>query len=108
MSFDETVLRAMLRLARRQTAAEEAEIALRVGAEASRVRASLRRLDRVGLVELRWGRATRLTLQGLAMALATLPPSTGVSKAPSSGESQAAPGARVAATAERPRRRLSA
>jgi Mn-dependent DtxR family transcriptional regulator len=73
MNFDAMVLRAMLRLARRRQGADEAEIALRVGEPASRVRAALRRLDGQGLVERRSGVPTRLTMEGLAVALALLP-----------------------------------
>jgi Mn-dependent DtxR family transcriptional regulator len=73
MNFDAMVLRAMLRLARRRQGADEAEIALRVGEPASRVRAALRRLGGQGLVERRHGEPTRLTMEGLAVALALLP-----------------------------------
>ena len=73
MNFDARVLRAMLRLARRRQAADEADIAVRVGQTPGAVRASLRRLDGQGLVERRAGAAPRLTLEGLALALALLP-----------------------------------
>lgn len=73
MSIDTMVLRAMLRLARRRQAADVGEVALRVGGSASDVRAALRRLDSGGLVERRLSEAPRLTLAGLAVAVATLP-----------------------------------
>ncbi|HEX3772140.1 MAG TPA: hypothetical protein VHV30_14790 [Polyangiaceae bacterium] len=73
MNLDAMVLRAMLRLARRRQGADEAEIALRVGEPASRVRAALRRLDGQGLVERRSSAPPRLTMGGLAAALALLP-----------------------------------
>lgn len=73
MNSDAMVLRAMLRLARRRKAAEDTEIAIRVGKSAASVRASLRRLDAQGLVESRAPGAARLTMAGLALALAMLP-----------------------------------
>lgn len=73
MNSDAMVLRAMLRLARRRQPAEDSEIALRVGKSATSVRASLRRLDALGLVEPRTNGAARLTMAGLALALAMLP-----------------------------------
>jgi Mn-dependent DtxR family transcriptional regulator len=73
MNSDAMVLRAMLRLARRRVAADEDEIALRVGKSSASVRASLRRLDALGLVEPRFRGGARLTMGGLALALAMLP-----------------------------------
>jgi Mn-dependent DtxR family transcriptional regulator len=73
MNFDAMVLRAMLRLARRRQGAGEAEIALRVGKARDAVRAALRRLDGQGLVERRPHGPPRLTMGGLALALALLP-----------------------------------
>jgi Mn-dependent DtxR family transcriptional regulator len=73
MNLDAMVLRAMLRLARRRQDAGEAEIALRVGEEPHAIRAALRRLDGLGLVERRPRGAPRLTMGGLALALALLP-----------------------------------
>jgi Mn-dependent DtxR family transcriptional regulator len=80
MNFDAMVLRAMLRLARRRQAADEAEIALRVGKEPHAVRAALRRLDGQGLVERQARGAPRLTMGGLALALALLPTAAAASK----------------------------
>jgi Mn-dependent DtxR family transcriptional regulator len=73
MSFDGRVLRAMLRLARRREPAEDADVAVRVGASEGEVRASMRRLRTAGLVELMHGRPARLTMSGLAVAIALLP-----------------------------------
>jgi Mn-dependent DtxR family transcriptional regulator len=73
MNSDAMVLRAILRLARRRQAAEDGEIAVRVGQSTSAVRASLRRLDALGLVEPRFHGGARLTMAGLALALAMLP-----------------------------------
>jgi Mn-dependent DtxR family transcriptional regulator len=71
MNTDAMVLRALLRLARRRLPADEAAIVLRVGVAAPRVRDALRRLDARGLVER--GRTPRLTMAGLALAVALLP-----------------------------------
>jgi Mn-dependent DtxR family transcriptional regulator len=73
MSIDITVLRALLRLSRRREAADTDSIVLRSGAAAASVRASLRRLEALGLVEQRLERGPRLTMQGLAAAVALLP-----------------------------------
>ncbi len=69
MSIDIMVLRAMLRLARRRRAADEAEVALRVGGSPAAVRGALRRLDAAGLVERRLAQPARLTMAGFAVAL---------------------------------------
>jgi hypothetical protein len=73
MSIDAMVLGAMLRLARRRKAADVEAVALRVGAPASAVRASMRRLDIGGLVERRLSGPPRLTMAGFAVAVALLP-----------------------------------
>jgi Mn-dependent DtxR family transcriptional regulator len=71
MNTDALVLRALLRLARRRLPADEAGIVLRVGATPAQVRDALRRLDARGLVER--GSSPRLTMAGLALAVALLP-----------------------------------
>jgi DNA-binding Lrp family transcriptional regulator len=68
---DAKVLRALLRLARRRLAADIEAIVLRVGASPAAVRAALRRLDAQGLLER--GPTIRLTMAGLALAVALLP-----------------------------------
>ncbi len=73
MSIDAAVLRGMLRLARRREAADEEGLVLRTGAAAPDVRASLRRLEALGFVERRGERGPRLTMEGLAAAVALLP-----------------------------------
>ena len=73
MSIETEVLRAMLRVARRCEAADEESLAVRVGGSKAEVRAALRRLDAQGLVERRGERAARLTMAGLAVAVAQLP-----------------------------------
>ncbi len=73
MSIDIMILRAMLRLARRRKAADEGEVAVRVGGAPGSVRAALRRLDARGLVERRPSGPPRLTMAGFAVAVALLP-----------------------------------
>ncbi len=73
MNSDAMVLRAMLRLARRRQAADDGEIAVRVGKSTASVRASLRRLGALGWVDPRSHGGARLTMAGLALALAMLP-----------------------------------
>jgi Mn-dependent DtxR family transcriptional regulator len=72
MSFDTRVLGAMLRLARYRRAADGEAVALRVGGRASSARASMRRLARAGLVDLRREQPARLTMAGLALAVAVV------------------------------------
>ena len=79
--FDVTVLRAMLRLARRRQQADDGEIAVRVGRPPHAVRAAVRRLDELGLVEHRDRYAPRLTMGGLALAVALLPGAARTSRA---------------------------
>jgi hypothetical protein len=81
--FDASVLRAMLRLARRRLPAHDDQVALRVGSTARQVRASLRRLRATDLVEIRLDEPPRLTLSGLAVAVALLPRSTASRARPS-------------------------
>lgn len=73
MSIDIRILRALLRLSRRREAADGDALVLRSGAPPGAVRASLRRLEALGLVEQRVERGPRLTMQGLAAAVALLP-----------------------------------
>jgi hypothetical protein len=89
MSIDIEVLRAMLRLARRRTEATEAELVPRVRAEASEIRASIRRLRALGVVDVR-GETARLTLEGLALSIVLAQPSARPSKRMVVGRSRAA------------------
>ena len=73
MGIDTSVLRALLRLSRRREAADTDALVLRSGASPGQVRAALRRLEKLGLVEQRLDRGARLTMQGLAAAVALLP-----------------------------------
>jgi Mn-dependent DtxR family transcriptional regulator len=72
MSYDLSILRAMLRLARRREAADVEALELRVGGDPSEVRASLRRLAAGGYVERLGATGARLTMEGLAVAVATV------------------------------------
>jgi Mn-dependent DtxR family transcriptional regulator len=74
MTFDANVLRALLRLARRREAAAVDSVAVRVSGTPAQVRASMRRLRSGGLVEMRATGEVRLTMAGLAVAIALLPP----------------------------------
>jgi DNA-binding IclR family transcriptional regulator len=71
MNTDAMVLRALLRLARRRLPADDEAIVVRVGAAKGAVHAAIRRLDAQGLVERR--PSPRLTMAGLAVAVAMLP-----------------------------------
>jgi hypothetical protein len=73
MNFDAMVLRAMLRLARRREEAGEEALAVRVGGDHGAVRMAVRRLAACGLVDRGRGQP-RLTMAGLAVAVALLPP----------------------------------
>jgi Mn-dependent DtxR family transcriptional regulator len=74
MNSDARVLGAMLRLARRREVADETAIGVRVSGSPREVRQSLRRLEHKGLVERTHTGAARLSLAGLAVAVAMLPP----------------------------------
>jgi predicted transcriptional regulator len=78
--FDVMVLRAMLRLARRRQEAGDGEIAVRVNRPPSAIRASVRRLEQLGLVERRGASTPRLTMAGFALAVALLPSGARASK----------------------------
>jgi RIO-like serine/threonine protein kinase len=69
MSYDLSVLRAMVRLSRAGLAVTVHELLVRAGGEEADVHASLRRLQASGLVA-----GTRLTLSGLAVAVSSMPP----------------------------------
>lgn len=70
MSYELEVLRAMVRLARRRSPANLEQLALRVGGTGSNLRSALRALAQADLV-VRTGSGPRLTLSGLAVALAS-------------------------------------
>jgi len=90
MSIEATVLRAMLRVARRREAADEEALAARVGDPPAEVRDAIRRLDAAGLLERRGQGAPRLTMAGLAVAVGLLPVGVPRSKRSSRRSSRAA------------------
>jgi len=90
MNVDTEVLRAMLRLARRCDDADEEAIAVRIGGSRAAVRAALRRLDARGIIERRGERPPRLTMAGLALAVALLPPQAQKKARPARRPSRAA------------------
>jgi hypothetical protein len=75
MNIELTVLRTMLRLARRLEPAVDEALALRIpSARPAEIRGALRRLEASALVERREGRAARLTMAGLTAAVALSAP----------------------------------
>ncbi len=105
MSYEIQVLRAMLRLARKREAADEAALLVRVGGTAAELRTALRRLERQDLVDRIDATHARLTLAGFAVAVATAK-----LRVPVSASAAAAPVA-IAAKAKRAvrtRRRIRA
>jgi DNA-binding IscR family transcriptional regulator len=81
MRYDTQILRAMLRLARRRQAADLEALSARVEASPAELRDALRRLEAQGLVA-RGGAAGegRLTMTGLAVAVATVARAAGQRK----------------------------
>lgn len=106
-SLDIDVLRALLRLARRQTPPTMEQLVVRVGAEPEAVRRSLVALAKNGLVQKTPG-GLRLSLPGLAVAVAYAQrPSAAPAARAKAVAKPAAPVARPAA-AEAPVRRRAA
>ncbi len=81
MNYETEVLKAILRLSRRRNAAEADSILVRVGGQLSDLRAALRKLEQSGLVNRIGDTGGRLTLPGLAVAVAAA--ATKVNKAAS-------------------------
>jgi Mn-dependent DtxR family transcriptional regulator len=90
MDIDTTVLRAILRLSRRREAADDEALVLRTGSSPARVRAAIRRLDAAGLVQVAPRHPPRLTLTGLAVAVALLPVRSGTARQPGHRTTRAA------------------
>jgi len=70
-----TVLRALLRLARRRAPADLEQLLVRVGGQPSELRTAVRSLERAGYVERRSpgsGAVARLTMSGFAVAVAAV------------------------------------
>jgi hypothetical protein len=75
MHYELSVLRALLRLARRRAAADIDQLLVRVGGAPADLRVAMRRLEQAGLVERLPGAGEgngRLTLSGLAVAVASV------------------------------------
>lgn len=70
MNYETEVLKAILRLSRRRNTAEADSILVRVGGQLSDLRAALRKLEQSGLVNRIGDTGGRLTLPGLAVAVA--------------------------------------
>jgi hypothetical protein len=70
MNFDAKVLRIVLQMARAREAAREPVVAARAGTTRSAVRRSMRRLQAAGFVDAAVGSSCRLTMAGLAIAVA--------------------------------------
>jgi RIO-like serine/threonine protein kinase len=81
MQYDISVLRAILRLSRHRRQVDLAAITLRVAGELPELRDALRRLEQQGLV-VREPDIARLTLQGLAVAVASIPARSKPARAP--------------------------
>jgi RIO-like serine/threonine protein kinase len=74
MRYELSVLRAMFRLARRHEIAHVASLSDRVGGSHARLRLALRRLEASGFVQRTSESSARLTLEGLALAVASCAP----------------------------------
>jgi DNA-binding IclR family transcriptional regulator len=73
MSYELSILRAMLRLARRREEANVDALVVRAGGTRAEARGALQRLERAGLAVRRDEARARLTMTGFALAVATLP-----------------------------------
>jgi hypothetical protein len=74
MRYDLSVLRALVRLSRKGMPATTTILSERAGGEVRHVRAALRDLERAALVVRGRDGSARLTLAGLALAVASMPP----------------------------------
>jgi hypothetical protein len=98
MSYEIQVLRALLRLARRREAGSEEALLDRVGGTVAELRVALRRLEKNELVERLGASSARLTLSGLAVAVASAKMRQSAAPAAKTSSSKAAtskPAARV-------------
>lgn len=74
MRYETQILRAMLRLSKKQAEASVDALLERVDGTDADVRVALRRMEHAGLVVRQPHDAARLTMAGLAVAVATVPP----------------------------------
>ncbi len=72
MDYEHSILRALLRLSRRRAQADMQSLLDRVGGGAADLRDALRRLESSGFVLRRADSDMRLTLPGLAVAVASV------------------------------------
>jgi Mn-dependent DtxR family transcriptional regulator len=70
MIYDLTILRAIARLSRAGKTINAQELNVRCGGEPAEIRQAIRRLESLGLVARTHNRDARLTLAGLAVAVA--------------------------------------
>ena len=73
MHTELAILRAMLRISRRRTTADLDTLLVRVGGTEGECRVAIRSLEAAGFVERRPGGVVRLTMAGLAVAVAQIP-----------------------------------
>jgi hypothetical protein len=72
MNYEHSILRALLRLARRRSAADSERLIDRVGGTTAELRDALRRLEADGFVARLTEDHVRLTMPGLAVAVASI------------------------------------
>lgn len=72
MDYEHSILRALLRLSRRRALADSGSLLDRVGGTSAELRDALRRLEASGFVDRRTESDVRLTLPGLAVAVASV------------------------------------
>jgi hypothetical protein len=73
MHTELAILRAMLRISRRRATADLDTLLVRVGGTEAECRVAIRSLEAAGFVERRPGGQVRLTMAGLAVAVAQIP-----------------------------------
>ncbi|HEX7663849.1 MAG TPA: hypothetical protein VF407_05040 [Polyangiaceae bacterium] len=72
MEYEHSILRALLRLARRRAVADGTDLMDRVGGTQAELRDALRRLEASGFVDRRSDTDVRLTMPGFAIAVASV------------------------------------
>ncbi|MFO0672418.1 MAG: hypothetical protein U0235_22880 [Polyangiaceae bacterium] len=73
MHTELAILRAMLRLQRRRAVIDEASLLVRVGGTEAELEIGLRALEAAGFIHIEGGQP-RLSMAGLAVAIAQIPP----------------------------------
>ncbi|MEO9232464.1 MAG: hypothetical protein ABI421_03935 [Polyangiaceae bacterium] len=72
MNYEHSILRALLRLARRRSTADAGRLLDRVGGTTAELRDAIRRLEADGFVARLTEENVRLTMPGLAVAVASI------------------------------------